>query len=279
MTFGGYFRYFVELAYQGAPFCGWQAQSNAVTVQGTLEQALEMLLRENVRLTGAGRTDTGVHASFFIAHFDSVANDLHTKPQLIRSINSIVPKEIAVYRIYPVAADAHARFDALSRTYLYRIATAKNPFTAHLAYHLYRPLDMDKMNEAAKILTGYTDFTSFRKLHGNETTNLCNILHAQWTEDAGNRELHFTIAANRFLRNMVRAVVGSMLEIGSGKRMPEDMRRIIEAKDRNAAGMSVPPHGLYLTDIAYPAEMLKFGETALYDKSCRDTKPKGCPEI
>jgi tRNA pseudouridine38-40 synthase len=279
MTSGGYFRYFVALAYQGAPFCGWQVQSNAVTVQGTLERALEMLLHEPVRLTGAGRTDTGVHASFFTAHFDSVAHDLHTNPQLIRRINCILPEEIAVYRIYPVAANAHARFDALSRTYLYRIATVKNPFTARFAYHLYRPLNVEKMNEAAKILTDYTDFTSFRKLHGNETTNLCHILHAQWTEDANNKELHFTITANRFLRNMVRAIVGSMLEIGSGKWTPEDMRCIIEAKNRNAAGMSAPPHGLYLTDIAYSAEILNFGETMQFAASNCDTKQKGCPEI
>jgi tRNA pseudouridine38-40 synthase len=246
------YRYFVELAYKGTSFCGWQLQPNAVTVQSELEEAMNTLLRESIRLTGAGRTDTGVHAGYFVAHFDSVRNDLHRDEQLVYKLNRLIGKDIVVYHIYQVSSGAHARFDAVSRTYRYRIAKTKNPFTIEFAYHLYRPLNVEKMNEAAKILPEYNDFTSFSKLHGNAVTNLCCVSEAYWTEDVKNSELIFNITANRFLRNMVRAIVGTMIDIGSGKRSPEDIRSIIEAKDRNIAGTSVPPQGLYLTDITYP---------------------------
>lgn len=226
-------------------------QPDGPTVQEELERAVGTLLREPTRLTGAGRTDSGVHASFFVAHFDAARGDLHEDAQFINKINRLTPKEIAVYRIISVPADAHARFDAVSRTYRYRIATRKNPFTTDLAYHFYRPLDVDKMNEAAAILPEYKDFTSFSKLHGNAKTNLCDILYARWTEDKAAGELCFEIAANRFLRNMVRAIVGTMIEIGLGKCVPEDIRQIILSKNRGAAGTSVPPQGLYLTGIEY----------------------------
>ena len=246
------FRYFIELAFKGTPFCGWQLQPNGPTVQGELERALETLLREPVRLTGAGRTDTGVHALYYVAHFDTERDNLHTDASLVKKLNGLIPREMVVYRMVAVPPEAHARFDAVARTYHYRIATKKNPFTIDLAYHFYRPLDIAKMNEAAAILTEYKDFTSFSKLHGNAKTNLCDIAQAHWIDDSEHGELKFVITANRFLRNMVRAIVGTMIEIGLGKCQPDDIRRIILAKDRNAAGTSAPPQGLYLAGIEYP---------------------------
>ena len=243
------------MAYKGTPFCGWQLQPNGLTVQGELEQALGMILREPVRLTGAGRTDAGVHALHYIAHFDTLRDDLHTDISLIGKINGITPREIAVYRIIAVPPGAHARFYAISRTYHYRISTKKNPFTVDFAYHFYRPLDMSKMNEAASILLEYKDFTSFSKLHGDAKTNLCNISKAQWLDD-NNGELRFEITANRFLRNMVRAIVGTMIDIGVEKYPPADIHKIILEKNRGAAGTSAPPQGLYLARIEYPENVL-----------------------
>ena len=244
-------RYFIELAYKGTSFCGWQLQPNGPTIQGELERVLELLLREPIRLTGAGRTDAGVHALHYIAHFDTTRENLHKDSFLIRKINGMVSREIAVYRIIAVPLDAHARFDAVSRTYYYRIATKKNPFTLELTYHFYRQFNLDKMNEAAAILLEYKDFTSFSKLHGNAKTNLCDISNAYWIDD-NNGELRFIITANRFLRNMVRAIVGTMIDIGLEKNTPDDIRRIILAKNRGMAGTSVPPQGLYLAKIEYP---------------------------
>jgi tRNA pseudouridine38-40 synthase len=249
------YRYFIELAYKGTPFCGWQLQPNGVTVQEEIERVLGLLLQEPVRVTGAGRTDAGVHASYYVAHFDSTNNGLHTDTHFRYKLNQLTPKEIAFYHVIPVIPDAHARFDATARTYHYRIAIEKNPFTSDLAYHFYKDLNVMKMNEAAMVLFQYTDFTSFSKLHGNASTNLCNISEAFWKLDEEKKELCFTITANRFLRNMVRAIVGTMIEIGLEKRPPEDMRQIIEAKDRGAAGTSVPPQGLYLAKIDYPAHI------------------------
>jgi len=211
---------------------------------------LGLLLREPVRLTGAGRTDAGVHALYYVAHFDTERDNLHTDTSFINKMNGMIPREIAVYNIVAVPPDAHARFDAISRTYYYKIATKKNPFTLDGAYHFYRPLDVAKMNEAAAILPEYKDFTSFSKLYGNTKTNLCDVLSAQWFDDI-NGELRFVITANRFLRNMVRAIVGTMIEIGLGKYPPADIRRIIMEKNRGAAGSSVPPQGLYLAKIEY----------------------------
>ena len=238
------------MAYKGAPFYGWQIQPNHPTVQGELERALEILLREPVRLIGAGRTDTGVHALNYTAHFDSLRDDLHDDNLLVNKLNGILPQEIVIHRIFAVPPDRHARFHALSRTYFYKIATKKNPFTVDLSYHYYRHLNLSKMNEASAILLEYKDFTSFSKLHGNAKNNLCNIFHASWTDD-GNGEICFVITANRFLRNMVRAIVGTMLEIGLEKIPPDHIRTIITEKNRGAAGMSVPPQGLYLAKIEY----------------------------
>ena len=243
-------RYFIELAYKGTPFSGWQLQTNAPTVQGELERVLWTLFREPVRLTGAGRTDSGVHASHFVAHFDTQREDLDKDTTLIIKLNGMLPREIVVFRIIAVTPNAHARYDALSRTYHYRIATKKNPFTIDLAFHFYRSLDLEKMNEVAAILPQYNDFTSFAKLHGESKTNLCELMNAQWFDS--NDELRFEITANRFLRNMVRAIVGTMIDVGLGKYPPEDVHRIIQEKDRNAAGASAPPQGLYLVKIEYP---------------------------
>ena len=243
------------MAYKGTPFCGWQLQPNGPTVQGELERALEMILREPVRITGAGRTDAGVHALHFVAHFDALREDLHTDTSLIGKINGITPREISVFRIIAVHPCAHARFHAISRTYHYRIATKKNPFTVDFAYHFYRQLDLEKMNEAASILLEYKDFTSFSKLHGDAKTNLCNILSARWLDD-NNSELRFEITANRFLRNMVRAIVGTMIDVGLGKYPPADIRRIILEKNRGEAGTSAPPQGLFLARIEYSEKII-----------------------
>ena len=226
-------------------------QQNAPTVQGEFERIFETLFREPVRFTGAGRTDAGVHATHFVAHFDTSRNDLDKDPALIAKLNSMLPREIVVYRIFAVQPDAHARFDALSRTYHYRIATIKNPFTVDLAYHLYRSLDIEKMNQAAAILLEYNDFTSFAKLHGNAKTNLCELIEAKWYDDTAG-ELRFEITANRFLRNMVRAIVGTLIDVGLNKYPPQALHYIIQKQDRGASGTSAPPQGLYLVRIEYP---------------------------
>ena len=210
------------------------------------------MLREQVRLTGAGRTDAGVHALNFFAHFDTNSEELDKDTKIISNLNGILPDEIVVYRIIAVHPLAHARFNAISRQYLYVITTKKNPFTINSAYHFYRNLNIDKMNHAAYILPEYHDFTSFSKLHADTKTNLCNIMEARWIDD-GADHLCFLITANRFLRNMVRAIVGTMLDIGLEKYPPENIRQIITAMNRNAAGTSAPAQGLYLAKIKYPA--------------------------
>lgn len=242
-------RYFIELAYNGSDFHGWQIQPGAVTVQEELDKALSTLLRCEISVTGAGRTDTGVHASFYVAHFD-LENPLSDPGQTVYKLNRLLGKRIAVYRLYPVRSDAHARFSALSRTYKYFIDKKKNPFSCDYALKVFPLPDIDRMNEACRILTGYTDFTSFSKLHTDVKTNNCTVTEAYW-EDKDD-QLVFTITANRFLRNMVRAIVGTMLEIGQGKLTPDALRHIIESKDRCKAGMSVPGHALFLCRIEYP---------------------------
>lgn len=240
-------RYFIEFAYSGKNYFGYQVQPREITVQQVLEEALSTLLREKIKTTGAGRTDTGVHARKMFAHFDTEAllpEDLDYK------LNSFLPADIAIQRIFPVRADLHARFDATYRTYEYYIATRKNPFTQDSAWQLWRrPLSIEKMNEACKILFEYQDFTSFAKLHTDTKTNNCTIYKAFWEQE--DVLLKFTISADRFLRNMVRAIVGTMVEIGNGKMQPEDLRAVIERKHRNAAGGSAPPQGLFLVDVGY----------------------------
>jgi len=241
-------RYFIYLAYNGQNYCGWQVQPNGVSVQETIEKALTTLLRVDTPIVGAGRTDAGVHARMMTAHFDNEGDELDLS-LLTNKLNSILPKDIAVHKIVNVKEDAHARFDAVSRLYRYYVTTAKDPFRHQLKYKVYGELDIDAMNACAKILFGYEDFTSFSKLHTDVKTNNCTVMQAYW-EKQGNDYI-FTIQANRFLRNMVRSIVGTLLEAGRGKIGPEDMRRIIEAKDRGEAGTSVPAQALFLEDIEY----------------------------
>lgn len=245
-------RYFIELAYNGGSYHGWQIQPGALTVQEELNRALSTLLREEINVVGAGRTDTGVHASFYVAHFDTSRN-LSDPSQTVYKLNRLTDKAIAIYNIYAVSADSHARFSALSRTYKYYIDKQKDPFTCDYAWKIFPLPDIGKMNEACKLLFEYTDFTSFSKLHTDVKNNECILMEAYW-EDTG-RQLVFTIKANRFLRNMVRAIVGTLVEIGQGKTSLAVFRQIIESKNRCNAGNSVPGKALFLCDIEYPENL------------------------
>ena len=242
-------RYFIRLSYRGACFHGWQTQPNAVTVQEAIEKALSTVLRVPTTITGAGRTDTGVNAAMMIAHFDC-----DTMPQdttrLVRGLNSLLGHDIAIHAIFQVADDAHARFDATSRTYKYFTHRGKSPFLYPLSWQHPPQLDFNLMNKAAALLPKYTDFTSFSKLHTDVKTNNCIITHAQW-EPEGN-QMVFTITADRFLRNMVRAIVGTLVEVGSGRLSVDGFARVIEQKDRCSAGTSMPGHPLFLWNITYP---------------------------
>ncbi len=245
-------RYFIELTYNGSRFHGWQIQPNAETVQQCLESALATICREEIAVTGAGRTDTGVHASYFVAHFDSEKTNLDHS-DFAYKLNSFLNNDIAIFKLSKVNSEAHARFDATSRTYHYYINLQKDPFVQESSWYLRRKLDVDKMNEACAILFDYEDFTSFSKLHTDVKTNNCKIYHAKWKQQ--NNRLVFTVKADRFLRNMVRAIVGTMVEIGQGKIEPSDLRKVLEAKDRGVAGVSAPAQGLFLAHVAYPEEI------------------------
>lgn len=242
-------RYFLQLSYKGTRYFGWQRQPNAISVQEVIEKTLSTVLRENVAVVGAGRTDTGVHASFYVLHFD-VSTEIQKPEKLVYHLNRFLPDDIAIQKIKKVSNDFHARFNAVSRTYKYYISTVKSPFSTETSYQFTVPLDVEKMNEAAKTLFEYNDFTSFAKLHTDVKTNNCKIFQAEW-EKFG-YQLVFTIKADRFLRNMVRAIVGTLLEVGKGKITIDDFRKIIESKNRGSAGTSVPAHGLFLVDIEYP---------------------------
>ena len=241
-------RYFLQCSYNGTNYHGWQIQPNAISVQEVMENALTTILREKIAVTGAGRTDTGVHASFFILHFDSVISEIDSE-SMVYKLNSFLPSDIAVQRIWKVNNEMHARFSALSRTYKYFISTEKNPFNTEFSYKYLKPLDVGKMNEAANILFNFEDFTSFSRLHTDVKTNNCKIFQAEWKQE--NSQLIFTIKADRFLRNMVRAIVGTLLEVGCGKLSVHEFQKIIEAKDRGVAGASAPAQGLFLVDIGY----------------------------
>ena len=243
-------RYFLQLSYKGTRYFGWQRQPNAISVQEVIEKTLSTVLREEIAVVGAGRTDTGVHASFYVLHFD-VLNEIIEPEKLLYHLNRFLPDDIAIQKIKKVNSDFHARFSAVSRTYKYYISMVKDPFTTDTSYQFTVPLDIEKMNEAAKMLFEYTDFTSFAKLHTDVKTNNCKIFKAEWETE--NNQLVFTIKADRFLRNMVRAIVGTLLEVGKGKITVDDFRKIIEMKNRGAAGTSAPPHGLFLVDIGYNA--------------------------
>ncbi len=241
-------RYFIELSYNGSVYHGWQKQPNAISVQEVLEKGLTTLLKEPISTMGAGRTDAGVHATQLYAHFNTeVQFDLDT---ITYKLNALLPKDVAISSVFKVKEDAHARFDALSRTYLYRIALSKNPFTHEQAYYLKPKLDIEKLKAATKILFEYKDFQCFSKSNTDVKTYYCDIMKAEWilVED----ELRFTIKADRFLRNMVRAIVGTLINIGIGKVEVEELHTIIQSKNRSEAGFSVPAHALYLTEVAYP---------------------------
>lgn len=245
-------RYFIYLSYDGARYHGWQIQPNGSSVQEVLGKALSTLLHESIEVTGAGRTDAGVNASLMVSHFDTE----HTADnQLAYRLNKFLPQDIAIHKIVPVKPEAHARFSATSRTYHYYVITAKSPFEPY-AYRFPQPLDFDKMNEAAKALFDYIDFTSFSKLHTDVKTNNCRIMAAQW-EQVSPIKWKFTITADRFLRNMVRAIVGTLLDVGRGVLTLEQFRKIIEKKDRCSAGMSVPGNALFLADITYPEDLFE----------------------
>ncbi len=269
-------RYFIHLAYNGACYNGWQTQPELPTVQLTLEKALSTLLRTPIAVVGCGRTDTGVHASDFYAHFDAEgAVDCN---QLVFKLNNLLPPDIAIFDIFPVADNAHARFDATARTYQYHVSDRRLPFRQGQYCRIYFKPDIALMNEAARVLMEYEDFTSFAKLHTQVKTNICHLSEARWDfvpvksyelrvkseADADEKlrtqnselitdyEWVFTIRSNRFLRNMVRSVTGTLLDVGRGKLTIDGMREIIEKKDRCAAGVSMPACGLFLTKVEYP---------------------------
>ncbi len=241
-------RFFITLSFDGTNYHGWQIQPNSDSVQQRLQEALSTLLRQPVEVVGAGRTDTGVHARMMVAHFDW--EELIDGKQLAYKLNKFLPQDIAVQEVRLVDEEKHARFSATSRTYHYFIHMRKDPFQQAYSWQVPFKLDFEKMNEAAKVLLEYKDFTSFSKVNTDTKTNLCNVKEAFWEEIAPDR-WRFTITANRFLRNMVRAIVGTLVEVGRGRLSPEDVRRIIEAKDRCSAGESVPAKGLFLVDIKY----------------------------
>lgn len=243
-------RYFIYLSYDGTNYHGWQIQPNANSVQAELMRGLSTLLRKNTEIIGAGRTDTGVNAKLMVAHFDTVS-PLPSPEELTRRLNRLLPPDIAIQRIVPVKDDAHARFSATARTYQYHVSDRKDPFNRHYTYHCPFALDYEKMNEAASHLFDYTDFTSFSKLHTDTKTNNCRIMYARWENGV------FTIKADRFLRNMVRAIVGTLIEVGRGAITIDDFCKIIEKKDRCAAGSSMPGNALFLTNIEYPEDIFQ----------------------
>jgi tRNA pseudouridine38-40 synthase len=242
-------RYFIELAFHGLNYHGWQIQDNATSVQATIEQKLMVLLKSNIQITGCGRTDTGVHASQYFAHFNF---DLEIDTaQITYQLNALLPKDIVIKKIFQVAPTLHARFDAIDRTYNYIIATKPTPFERDSCW-IYTPkLNISAMNEAAKLLLNHTDFECFSKVKTQVKTFDCSISYAMWVEKPNNK-LVFEITANRFLRNMVRAIVGTLLDVGLGKINTDDFRAILASKNRANAGQSVPAHGLFLTAINYP---------------------------
>ncbi|QYN51744.1 tRNA pseudouridine(38-40) synthase TruA [Apibacter sp. ESL0404] len=244
-------RYFIQFSYDGTQYYGYQRQPKHISVQEKLESVLSRLLRKEIKTIGAGRTDTGVHAAEMYAHFDW---EEELPDQLVRKLNSLLPSDISIKAIFRVKDSAHARFDATERIYKYRISTLKNPFKQQFhAQFLFYQFDVDKMNKAAKVLFEYKDFTSFSKLHSDNKTNDCYIYQAEWKQYED--ELVFTIAANRFLRNMVRAIAGTLMDVGRGKIDEKEFRNIIEKKDRKFASTSAPAKGLTLVKVNYPQDI------------------------
>ena len=241
-------RYFIWLSYDGTNYHGWQVQPNGISVQGELQRVLSTLLRQEISITGAGRTDAGVHARVMAAHFEIEA-DIDCK-QLAYKMNRMLPQDIVIDRIEEVSLDMHARFSATERTYHYYIHTRKSPFERHYSCEIHYPLDFEKMNEAGRILTTYEDFGAFCKAHSDVKTTLCNVTRAEWIQ-TGDTTWYFVITANRFLRNMVRAVVGTLVDVGRGRLSLDEFRSVIEGKRRSDAGESMPGNALFLEDVKY----------------------------
>ena len=245
-------RYFIELQYNGGAYCGWQRQPEQPTVQGTIEDALTKLLRQPTEIVGAGRTDTGVNASFYVAHFDSTEEV--DCDRIAYKLNAMLPHDIAIKRIYNVAEELHARFEAIEREYTYLLSPVKSPFRRHSAWICYYQLDVEKMNKAAEVLLETEDFTTFAKLNSNNKTNICHVSHAKWVvEEDGT--LRFTIRADRFLRNMVRAIVGTLVDVGRGRYTVEEFAEIVAARDLSRASSGAPPQGLFLSNVKYKGQM------------------------
>ena len=241
-------RRFIQLSYDGAAYHGWQKQPNARSVQQTLQEALSTLLQTDIEVVGAGRTDAGVSARMMVAHFET--DKACDNEQLVYKLNKLLPHDIAVQRIWEVPDEMHARFSATSRTYHYYIHTRKDPFVRQYSWLVTFPLDFARMNEAASRLADFDDFTSFSKVNTDTKTNLCNVTEARWTQE-GENTWRFTITANRFLRNMVRAIVGTLIEVGRGRMTVDEFCQVIEQRNRCSAGDSVPGHALFLVDVSY----------------------------
>jgi tRNA pseudouridine38-40 synthase len=242
-------RYFIEFSYKGTAYNGWQKQNNALGVQQVLEEAMQKILRAPIEITGSSRTDTGVHAEQQFAHFDTV-NPIQDLQKAVHSLNGLIPYDIAVQRLIPVAEDLNSRFAATYRRYEYRMVHAKNPFLVNLSYLNRSELNVEKMNEAAAFLLIHKDFESFSKIHTSVNNFRCTITEARWFERDG--MLIFSVKANRFLRGMVRALVGTLLQVGIGKISVDDFEKIILAKSRKQAGPQAPAEGLFLVEVGYP---------------------------
>lgn len=250
-----YMRYFIELQYNGMAYCGWQRQREQPSVQQTIEQALTTLLRHPTEIVGAGRTDTGVHAAYYVAHFDA-EKPVEDCRQAVYKLNRILPADVAVMTMRPVDDALHARFDALEREYRYYIEPNKNPFNRHVTWQYSLPLDVEAMNRAAEVLLEERDFTSFAKLNSNNKTNLCRVGKAVW-ERLPDGRLCFTIRADRFLRNMVRAIVGTLVDVGRGRYTVDEFAAIVRSRDLSRSSGGAPAAGLFLNDVRYPQERFK----------------------
>ena len=244
-------RYFLYLSYNGTNYHGWQIQDNAITVQQVFNEALSTLLRSEINAMGSGRTDTGVHAKMQVVHFD--ADEAIDTSLLVQKLNRFLPRDIAVHKMRAVQPEANTRFDAVSRQYHYRIHTQKNPFLENLSYGFYQTLDLESMNQACQLLLKWKDFECFSRVKTEVNNFYCDIFEANWFRE--NEDLIFSVRANRFLRGMVRAIVGTLIEVGQRKIDQKGFGEILESRDRRKAGRAVPPQGLYLNDIVYPEEI------------------------
>lgn len=253
-------RYFITLSYDGAAYCGWQRQPDTPTVQQAVEKALSTLLRSEIEIVGAGRTDTGVNASKYVAHFD-IEQAVADCQQLVYKLNLVLPHDIAVQKVERVKDDAHARFDAVEREYTYYISQRKNPFRRYSAWQYYVPLDVEMMNVAAKSLLEWSDFTTFAKLNSNNKTNICRVIKAEWRRSEDDSDLLiFTIRADRFLRNMIRAIVGTLVDVGRGRYSAADFEHILHSCDLSQSSAGAPAQGLFLSDVEYMEDVYNVEE-------------------